>query len=145
MNNTNDLSIDELITHYEQKMDEESRNTSLYEQYYHTRKYLLELKDVKEEQEYHVGDIVWCVDCEEYIEDEEGNYTYDYSGNIFMGTCGDYVLVTSEYSHCKDNFNRQLCEMCDESSLGQIPDIMIYRKRYVFKNKEDARIACGIK
>ena len=143
MNKTNELSINELINYYEQKMYEES-NSDLYNQYYYTRKYLLELEDAKEDQQFEVGELIWCVNNEEFIETDE-EYNYDYRGYHYMASCRDYILAVPEYVELDgtSNFNRQLCEMCDESNRGVLTDIVMFRKRYVYKNEEDAKAACN--
>lgn len=134
-----DLTIDEIIDHCERKLNAEPKDSMLYAEHYHTRKYLLELQDFRDKQQFNVGDLVWCV----YDYEEDGESKYDCDGYIFMGVCGDYVLVATEYAHCEDNFNRQLAEMCDESLANQGIDIEMFRRYRVFKTKEEAEIVVG--
>lgn len=84
---------------------------------------------------YKVGDIVWVID----------EYENDYAGNVFMATCGEYVLVTVEYAHCSGDFNRQLLEMVDESYDNFGVDVEIYHKDNVFLTEEEAKKALELK
>ena len=75
-----------------------------------------------------VGDTVWCVDVDED----------DYSGMIFMGMCGDYVIVCSTYAHLEDAFDAQIAEMALESKENYGVEVYIYHKDDVFLTREEA-------
>ena len=75
-----------------------------------------------------VGDTVWCVDVDED----------DYSGMIFMGICGDYVIGCSTYAHLEDAFDAQIAEMALESKENYGVEVYIYHKDDVFLTREEA-------
>ena len=75
-----------------------------------------------------VGDTVWCVDVDED----------DYSGMIFMGMCGDYVIGCSTYAHLEDAFDAQIAEMALESKENYGVEVYIYHKDDVFLTREEA-------
>lgn len=134
-----DLTIDEIIDHCERKLNTESKDSEAYVEYYHVRKYLLELQDIQIDRRFNVGDTVWILQGNKDDGDE-----LDYSGYIFMATCGDYVIVTSEYIRCNGNFQRQLVEMADESYENYGVEVEIFHKRKVFKTVEDVKKAIEI-
>lgn len=129
-----DLTINELIDHCERKLNTLSKDSKLYTEYYHTRKYLLELQDIQLDRRFNVGDIVWVL-----TGDEDEAETLDYGGYVFMATCGDYVIVATEYAHCENNFKRQLAEMAVESYDNYGVDVEIFHKRKVYKTEEDVK------
>lgn len=73
------------------------------------------------------GDEVYCV---EY--DGDGYFIC-----LFMAVCGDYVIATSVYSHCKDDFESQLEEMSMESEDRDGVDVYLLPKRRVFSTKQE--------
>lgn len=80
-------------------------------------------------QLYKEGQLVWCVD------------EYEYSGLLFVGTCGEYVMVVPEFVHCATDFDRQLEEMCEESQEDLTSDIKIYHKDRVYLTRTEAQAA----
>lgn len=134
-----DLTIDEIIDHCERKLNTEPKDSMLYAEHYHTRKYLLELQDIQIDRKFNTGDTVWILGGDEDDSDE-----LDYSGYIFMATCGDYVIVTTEYAHCNGDFQRQLVEMAMESYDSYGVDVEIFHKRKVYKTIEDVKRAIEI-
>lgn len=75
-----------------------------------------------------VGDTVWCID-EEYEE---------YFGYLFMGMCGEYVIVCPEEYSFQDDFQRQIESMSYESINYEGVDVYIYHRKNVFLTKEEA-------
>ena len=75
-----------------------------------------------------VGDTVWVVDKELDC----------YEGYQFMTTCGEYVMVATEYAHCAGNFQKQLDEMAEESYDCFGVSIEIFHRDTVFLTKEEA-------
>ena len=82
-----------------------------------------------------VGDTVWVID----------RFEDDYDGYQFMGNCGEYVIVATEYAHCTGDFKRQLLEMVDESYDNFGVDVEIYHKDKVFLTEEEAKKALELK
>jgi uncharacterized protein with HEPN domain len=76
-----------------------------------------------------VGEAVWCLK-------EDYDYDWDAVGYKFMGMCGDYIIVTSEYMGMA--FKEQLEEMCEETMESENPSIYIFHKSRVFLTKEEA-------
>lgn len=73
-----------------------------------------------------------------YCLEEDG-----YVGYLYMATCKDYVLATSEYIHCLSDFDNQLKEMSEVFlELGET-DIHIFSKDKVFISEEAAKQALG--
>lgn len=140
MCNENNLTLDKILDKIENKIiccDEEQREK--FEEYKFTRNLLLELRDIKEQQEFKCGDLVWCITFDENYEN------YEYQGSIFIATCNDYVLVSPEYYGCENNINKQLCEMCDESIRGASLSIEMFRRCYVVKTEEEAKNYCTLR
>ena len=76
-----------------------------------------------------VGDIVWIVDKE----------LDNYEGYNFMATCGEYVIVATEYAHCAGNFQKQLDEMAEESYNSFGVSVEIFHRDTVFLTQEEAK------
>ena len=89
----------------------------------------LEEQGLLKKQLYKEGQLVWCVD------------EYEYSGLLFIGTCGEYVMVAPEFVHCATDFDRQLEEMCEESQEDLTSDIKIYHKDRVYPTRTEAQSA----
>ena len=73
-----------------------------------------------------VGDVIWCTDEDTY------------SGIIFMGMCGDYVIGCSMYAHLEDAFDTQIAEMSLESKENYGVEVYIFHKDDVFLTREEA-------
>ena len=87
----------------------------------------LEEQGLLKKQLYKEGQLVWCVD------------EYEYSGLLFVGTCGEYVMVVPEFVNCATDFDRQLEEMCEESQEDLTNDIKIYHKDSVYSTRTEAQ------
>ena len=130
-----DMTIDEIIDHCENVLDNEPKDSDLYAEHYHTRKLLFDLQDIQEDMQYKLGQSVWVMMGKE--DDEYSLYSSEY---IFMATCSDYVIVTPSSTKIKDNFKnfkRQLAKMFYKS-LVKNANIKIFHKRRVHQTKEEA-------
>ncbi len=91
-------------------------------------------KDLEEqgrliESQYMAGETVWCLQ-------EDYEYNWDVAGYKFMGICGDYIIVTTEYIGM--TFKKQLDEMCEEVAAYGSTDIYIFHKSRIFTTKAEA-------
>ena len=132
------LTIDDILDKCELRLKECSKDDVVYAESYHTRKLLLELKDIQIDRKFNTGDIVWILQNDE-CDDDGSDDDIRYDSYVFMATCGDYVIVATEYAHCKGDFLRQLVEMADESYENFGVDVEIFHKRKVFKTEEDVQ------
>lgn len=82
-----------------------------------------------EDLEEQIGETVWCL-VENY------DYTWEVTGYLFMGVCGDYIIVSSEYMGYE--FEEQLEAMCEDMVEDCSLDIYIFHKSRVFKTKAEA-------
>ena len=78
---------------------------------------------------FQVGETVWCME-------ENYDYTWEVTGYLFMGVCGDYIIVSSEYMGYE--FEEQLEAMCEDMVEDCSLDIYIFHKSRAFKTKEEA-------
>lgn len=128
-----DITIDEIIDYCEDVLNKESKNSDLYKYNYHTRKLLLDLKDIQEDMQYKLGQSVWIM-----MGKEDKVKTLYYKEYLFIATCSDYVIVTPKPYEYDDNFKKQLSKMFYSSIVART-DIKIFHKRRVYQTKDEVK------
>ncbi|MBE6606529.1 MAG: hypothetical protein E7635_05790 [Ruminococcaceae bacterium] len=60
------------------------------------------------------------------------------AGFKYLGQCGKYIICCSEYEFCKNNFNKQLRIMYEESVKERGVSLNFLIKEFTFKSRKDA-------